>query len=118
MHLSHPSNKANIPSFTGYIARLNPQQHARQTANNPREIAAMQSKSPYMYGCNSSRYIRKMAMKMSKKMSMKKMGMKKLNAFFTLMLAAKKSKAKSFVYNGKTYVGKPHPKLGLIYKKK
>ena len=53
-----------------------------------------------------------------KKMSMKKGGMKKLNAFFVLMLAAKKKGEKSFKYNGKTYVGKPHPKLGLIYKKK
>ena len=53
-----------------------------------------------------------------KKMSMKKGGMKKLNAFFKLMLDAKKKSLPSFKYNGKTYVGKKHPKLGLIYKKK
>lgn len=33
----------------------------------------------------------------------KKNGKKKLNGFFTAMLAAKKDNAKSFKYNGKTY---------------
>ena len=62
-------------------------------------------------------------MAMMKKMSMKKKSMKKsgmkrpLNAFFKLMLAAKKSGAASFKYNGKTYKGKKHEKLGLIYRK-
>ena len=41
-----------------------------------------------------------------------------LNAYFKLMLAAKKAKKPSFEYNGKTYVGKPHPRLGMIYKSK
>jgi hypothetical protein len=48
----------------------------------------------------------------------KKRGKKKLNKFFALMLKAKKSGAKSFKYNGKTYVGKKHNRLGMIYKKK
>ena len=53
-------------------------------------------------------------------MSMKKsMGMKRpLNAFFKLMIDAKKKGLKEFKYNGKTYVGKKHEKLGMIYKKK
>ena len=45
-------------------------------------------------------------------------GKRKLNAFFKAMLEAKKSKAKSFSYKGKTYVGKEHKRLGMIYKKK
>jgi len=32
------------------------------------------------------------------------------------MLDAKKRGLKEFEYNGKTYVGKKHEKLGLIYK--
>ena len=44
----------------------------------------------------------------------KKRGM---NNFFKLMLAAKKKKAPSFVYNGTTYHGHPHPMLGMVYKK-
>ena len=48
----------------------------------------------------------------------KKGGKRKLNAFFKAMLEAKKSKAKSFSYKGKTYVGKQHKRLGMIYKKK
>ena len=47
----------------------------------------------------------------------KKGGKRKLNAFFKAMLSAKKSKAKSFSYKGKTYVGKKHHRLGMIYKK-
>ena len=39
-----------------------------------------------------------------------------LNGFFKLMLKAKKNGDESFVYNGKTYKGKKHPKLGMIYK--
>ena len=48
----------------------------------------------------------------------KKRGKKKLNKFFALMLNAKKKGLKSFKYNGKTYVGKKHNRLGMIYKKK
>jgi hypothetical protein len=44
-------------------------------------------------------------------------GKRKLNAFFKAMLDAKRSKAKSFKYKGKTYVGKKHHRLGMIYKK-
>ena len=44
----------------------------------------------------------------------KKRGM---NNFFKLMLAAKKKKEASFVYNGTTYYGHPHPMLGMVYKK-
>tara|TARA_Y100000589_G_scaffold122818_1_gene117226 strand:+ start:436 stop:861 length:426 start_codon:yes stop_codon:yes gene_type:complete len=53
-----------------------------------------------------------------RKRKTRKGGKRKLNAFFKAMLAAKKSKAKSFKYNGKTYVGKAHKRLGMIYKKK
>ena len=41
-----------------------------------------------------------------------------LNAYFKQMLAAKKAGLASFKYNGSTYVGKKHEKLGMIYKKK
>ena len=60
-------------------------------------------------------------MKSSMKMKSMKMksGMKKpLNAYFKLMLDAKKKGLASFKYNGKTYVGKKHDKLGMIYKSK
>ncbi len=53
-----------------------------------------------------------------RKTKKQKGGKRKLNAFFKAMLAAKKSKAKSFSYKGKTYVGKKHHRLGMIYKKK
>ena len=42
-------------------------------------------------------------------------GGKKLNSYFKLMLKAKKGNKASFKYNGKTYKGKYHPKLGMIY---
>jgi len=52
--------------------------------------------------------------KKKKGKSGKKRGM---NNFFKLMLAAKKTKEPSFVYNGTTYYGHPHPMLGMVYKK-
>lgn len=52
--------------------------------------------------------------KKKKRRSGKKRGM---NNFFKLMLAAKKKKDASFVYNGTTYYGHPHPMLGMVYKK-
>ena len=42
---------------------------------------------------------------------------RKLNAFFKIMLKAKKNSDESFVYNGMTYKGKKHPKLRMIYKR-
>ena len=56
--------------------------------------------------------------KRNNKRSSKKMscGGKKVNAFFKKMLSAKKAKKASFNYNGKKYVGKTHPLLGMIYK--
>jgi hypothetical protein len=47
----------------------------------------------------------------------KKTRKRKLNPFFKLMLAAKKTGAPSFKYKGKTYKGKKHHRLGMIYKK-
>jgi len=49
--------------------------------------------------------------------SKKKKGGRKLNNYFKIMLAAKKSKKKSFKYKGNTYNGKQHALLGMIYKK-
>ena len=37
--------------------------------------------------------------------------------FFKLMLDAKKKGLASFKYNGKTYKGRKHKRLGMIYKK-
>jgi|UniRef100_A0A6C0BZE5 hypothetical protein len=42
---------------------------------------------------------------------------RKLNPFFKLMLAAKKAGKQSFKYLGRTYKGRKHPRLGMIYKK-
>ena len=44
-------------------------------------------------------------------------GKRKLNAYFKAMLSAKKSKAASFKYKGKTYKGRKHARLGMIYSK-
>ena len=46
------------------------------------------------------------------------MAKKKMNTYFTKMLAAKRSKAKSFKHNGKTYVAKKTKTGMVIYKKK
>ena len=43
-------------------------------------------------------------------------GARKLNSYFKLMLKAKKGNKPSFKYNGKTYKGKSHPRLGMIYR--
>merc|ERR1719253_1639838 len=40
-----------------------------------------------------------------------------LNAFFKLMLDAKKRGLTSFKYNSNTYKGKKHEKLGVIFKR-
>tara|TARA_B100000795_G_scaffold19451_1_gene12932 strand:- start:4121 stop:4414 length:294 start_codon:yes stop_codon:yes gene_type:complete len=42
---------------------------------------------------------------------------RKINKYFQMMLAAKKAGEPSFVYNGNTYKGTKHPRLGMIYKK-
>ena len=61
---------------------------------------------------------KKSAKKTRKSTKKKRRGKKKLNKFFSLMLAAKKKGLKSFKYKGKTYVGRKHNRLGMIYKKK
>ena len=40
-----------------------------------------------------------------------------LNQYFKQMLSAKKAGLSSFQYKNKTYSGKDHPKLGMIYRK-
>ena len=47
----------------------------------------------------------------------KKGGKRKLNDFFKVMLKAKKAGAASFKYKGKTYKGRKHHRLGMVYKK-
>lgn len=56
--------------------------------------------------------------KSTKKTTKKSTKKKKLNPYFKKMLAAKKANKASFEYNGKTYVGKKHPRLGMIYRAK
>jgi len=46
------------------------------------------------------------------------MAKKKMNAYFKKMTAARKKGAKSFEYNGSTYVSKKSKTGMLIYKKK
>ena len=43
---------------------------------------------------------------------------KKLNEFFQKMLKAKKEGAKSFEYKNKTYYGRKHDTLGMVYSSK
>ena len=43
---------------------------------------------------------------------------KKMNAYFTKMLAAKRKKSPSFTHNGNTYVPKTTKTVMIIYKKK
>jgi len=57
---------------------------------------------------------RKSRRKTKKKRRTKKRG---LNGFFKLMLNAKKKGLSSFKYKGKTYKGRKHHRLGMIYKK-
>lgn len=52
-----------------------------------------------------------------KKKGKKKTRKRKLNPFFKLMLDAKKKGLASFKYNGTTYKGRKHKRLGMIYKK-
>ena len=56
-------------------------------------------------------------MKNSKGAAKKKSRKRKLNAFFKVMLKAKHKGDESFVYNGQTYKGRKHPKLGMVYKR-
>lgn len=56
-------------------------------------------------------------MKNGKGAAKKKSRKRKLNAFFKIMLKAKKNGDESFVYNGQTYKGRKHPKLKMIYKR-
>ena len=67
---------------------------------------------------SSTRKVRSNKKRSSSRNSRRKMsgGGKKVNAFFKKMLSAKKAKKQSFNYNGKKYVGKTHPLLGMIYK--
>ena len=47
----------------------------------------------------------------------KKGGKRKLNEYFKVMLAAKRSNAPSFVYKGTTYHGRKNGRLGMVYSK-
>jgi hypothetical protein len=42
---------------------------------------------------------------------------KPVNAYFKMMLEAKKEGKESFMYNGSLYKGTKHPRLGMVYKK-
>ena len=60
----------------------------------------------------------KKSRKTRKKRRTRKKGKKRgLNGFFKLMLSAKKKGLASFKYKGKTYKGRKHHRLGMIYKK-
>ena len=60
---------------------------------------------------------KKLAEKQKKTRKTQRGGKKKLNEFFKTMLKAKEDGAKSFNYKGKTYRGREHPRLGMVYSK-
>ena len=43
---------------------------------------------------------------------------RQLNEYFVKMLKAKKESAKSFEYKNKTYYGREHDRLGMVYSSK
>ena len=86
---------------------------AEEEEQGPSAPAPMEGGAKRKKGRKSKRKSRKGKRK-TKKKSRKK---RKLNKFFALMLAAKKKKLPSFKYNGKTYKGKKHHRLGMIYRK-
>ena len=55
--------------------------------------------------------------KTAKKAKKGKKGKRKLNEFFKVMLKAKKAGSASFKYKGKTYKGRKHHRLGMVYSK-
>tara|TARA_B110000285_G_C14487954_1_gene322586 strand:+ start:119 stop:493 length:375 start_codon:yes stop_codon:yes gene_type:complete len=59
----------------------------------------------------------KKARRTRKKSKSRKGKKRPLNAYFKLMLNAKKKGLASFKYKGKTYKGKKHNRLGMIYRK-
>ena len=78
------------------------------------------SKSKSKCNCKSKCKCRKGNKKTrrTRKKSKSRKGKKRpLNAYFKLMLNAKKKGLASFKYKGKTYKGKKHNRLGMIYRK-
>ena len=67
------------------------------------------------YDCHKEE---KKEMKKTSTKTKSKKAKRPVNKFFKIMLDAKKNGKKSFKYNGFTYVGTKHDKLGMIYKKK
>ena len=66
---------------------------------------------------SKSRKGSKKARRTRKKSKSRKGKKRPLNAYFKLMLNAKKKGLASFKYKGKTYKGKKHHRLGMIYRK-
>ena len=73
--------------------------------------------SPDQTGGKRKRKRKAKLTKKRKKKGKKKTRKRGLNPFFKLMLDAKKKGLASFIYKGKTYKGRKHKRLGMIYKK-
>ena len=67
-----------------------------------------------------NRQVNNKPVKRSKSVKKNKRSVKKrqLNKYFVKMLKAKKESAKSFEYKNKTYYGREHDRLGMVYSSK
>ena len=100
-----------------------PRSNNKSVGNNKPKSRSVKKNKSYSKNKSQGKNKPKVSTKKNKSTSSKnknKSSSKKkrpLNEFFKKMLEAKKAEKESFEYKGKTYVGKKHDKLGMVYKK-
>ena len=112
LHRTHQNLKKKVEPVNTQMEKQVPLGEVGHQEGGPLDPTDLAGGAKRKKGRKSKRKSRKG--KKTKKKTRKK---RKLNKFFALMLAAKKKKLPSFKYNGKTYKGKKHHRLGMIYKK-
>ena len=92
-------------TFSGVGSLLGGKRRRRKSSKNSKRKSSKSKKGG------------KKARRTRKKGKTRKGKKRPLNAYFKLMLNAKKKGLASFKYKGKTYKGKKHNRLGMIYRK-
>ena len=89
----------------------------KRVAKLEEELTALKSRHHDSEPHHTSKHHKTAKHHKGKQAKTKKKGKRPLNAYFKIMLAAKKAGKPSFVYKGKTYKGTKDKRFGMIYKK-
>ena len=108
------NNSPHVSQSKTHTQKEHSKPHSETHAKSHSKIDSKTHTKTYTKTHTKSQKKKETTKKESKNTTKKK---RPVNAYFKMMLEAKKEGKESFMYKGSLYKGTKHPRLGMVYKK-